>query len=289
MSKPRILLAIIATLCVLTSIGIALYPTVSDYYYSQVHRHTISDYSSEVDRMEDARIAEMISAARKYNRKLLRSGKQPNQIMDEKSMKKYNSLLNVYGGGVMGYIRIPKIGVFLPIYHGTDESVLQVGAGHLASSSLPVGGKGTHSVITGHSGLRSAVMFTDLDKLVEGDTFTIAVLKDVLTYEVDNISVVLPDELDSLKIQRGKDYCTLVTCTPYGVNTHRLLVRGHRIETEQETVVEIQEEASEAGMEPSVIIAGLAGVTASTAGICAVYLWRGYRKKKKKLSDNTRR
>lgn len=195
--------------------------------------------------MEDRKVENMLSRARKYNESLLRSGRQPGQVPDEDSMETYNKLLDVYGGGIMGYIRIPAISVFLPIYHGTDENVLQVGAGHLASSSLPVGGEGTHCVITGHSGLRSAVLFTDLDQLEEGDTFTITILKEVLTYEVDQIRTVEPDDMNLLAIERGKDYCTLVTCTPYGQNTHRLLVRGHRIETKEEAAEEIRKEASE--------------------------------------------
>lgn len=280
MSKPRILLAILASLCLLTSIGIAAYPTVSDFYYSQVHRHTISDYSEEVNNMKDAKAERMLLRAKRYNRELLRSGRQPNQLPDEESEDVYESLLNVYGDGVMGYIRIPKIDVFLPIYHGTDESVLQVGAGHLSSSSLPVGDEGTHCIITGHSGLRSAKLFTDLDQLEINDIFTITVLKEVLTYKIDQIETVLPDEMDSLTIDSDRDYCTLVTCTPYGVNTHRLLVRGHRVPTEKKVEQEVHEEAADEGPEP-LIPAAAGAVALSVTAVVVIFIWHRHRKKTK--------
>ena len=244
MSKSRILLAVFAVLCILASFGIAIYPTVSDYYYSLVHKHTIADYSVQVEKMEDDNIEEIFSGAREYNEYLLNAGKHPSQEPDENEIERYNQLLNIDVGGVMGYIRIPAISVFLPIYHGSDENVLQVGVGHMPLSSFPIGGEGTHCVLTGHSGLPSASLFTNLDQLKEGDIFTITVLKEVLTYEVDQILVVLPNDMGALSIEPGKDYCTLVTCTPYGVNTHRLLVRGHRIETKEEEAKEIKKVAS---------------------------------------------
>ena len=281
MSKPRILLAILAVLSILASIGTAAYPTVSDYYYSLTHRHTISDYSIEVEGMEAKKIEAMISEAQAYNQKLLKSGRKPGQIDDEE-LESYNKLLDVYGGGVMGYVRIPKIGVFLPIYHGTGEEVLQVGAGHIPSLSLPIGGEGTHSVLIGHSGLRTAVLFTDLDQLEKGDTFTVTVLKDVLTYEVDQISVVEPGDVELLKIVPGEDLCTLVTCTPYGVNTHRLLVRGHRIETPAESASEIIKEAAEGGESP-VIPAIICIASICVVCICIILILR--RRKKNRTSS----
>ena len=150
-------------------------------------------------------------------------------MLSDRELEEYNSVLDVTGTGIMGYVDIPKINVSLPIYHGTDESVLQIAIGHLAGSSLPVGGEGSHCVISGHRGLPSARLFTDIDQLQEGDRFMLQVLGETLTYEVDQIRTVLPDELDDLQREEGQDYCTLVTCTPYGVNTHRLLVRGHRV------------------------------------------------------------
>ena len=146
----------------------------------------------------------------------------------------YESLLDVSGNGIIGYIEIPTIKCSLPIYHGTDEAILQIAVGHIEGTSLPVGGSGTHCVLSGHRGLPSARLFTDLDKMVVGDTFMMRVLDETLTYEVDQIRIVLPNEMDDLEIEEGKDYCTLVTCTPYGINSHRLLVRGHRIENQVE-------------------------------------------------------
>ena len=153
--------------------------------------------------------------------------------MNDAQIKEYESILDINGSGIMGYIDIPKIHIMLPVYHGTADSVLQVAIGHLTGTSLPVGGEGSHCVVSGHRGLPSARLFTDLDKLVAGDTWTINVLDRTLTYEVDQIRVVEPTDLSNLKIEQGKDYCTLVTCTPYGINTHRLLVRGHRIPNAQ--------------------------------------------------------
>ena len=157
--------------------------------------------------------------------------------MSEEELEEYQTYLSVSGTNVIGYIEIDKIGCYLPIYHGTDESVLQVGVGHLEGSSLPVGGPGTHCVISGHRGLPSAKLFTDLDQMEVGDTFVLYVLDETLTYEVDQIRIVEPTEMSELAIVEGEDYCTLVTCTPYGINTHRLLVRGHRIENEEEAAV----------------------------------------------------
>ena len=154
--------------------------------------------------------------------------------MTDEERAQYESLLNVSGNGIIGYIEIPSINCSLPIYHGTDEAILQIAVGHIEGTSLPVGGSGTHCVLSGHRGLPSARLFTDLDKMVIGDTFLMRVLDETLTYEVDQIRIVLPYELDALEIEEGKDYCTLVTCTPYGVNSHRLLVRGHRIENQEE-------------------------------------------------------
>ena len=177
----------------------------------------------------------MWEEAQDYNRLLL-ARENPYLVTDEQR-ERYNSLLNVSGTGIMGYIEIPQIGCSLPIYHGTDHNVLQIAIGHLDWTSLPVGGESTHCVISGHRGLPSAKLFTDLDQLREGDIFVMRVLDETLTYEVDQILIVLPDETKDLLIEEGKDYCTLVTCTPYGVNSHRMLVRGHRIENQAEAMV----------------------------------------------------
>jgi sortase A len=221
-------------LCVAFIVGLSLlaYPTVSDYWNSVYATHTVSSYSSSVADIDDDRYAEIMNAAYEYNETLTKTPLSYVLTADEEA--EYKSQLDI--NAVMGYITIPSIRVELPIYHGTSESVLQVGAGHVAGSSLPVGGVGTHCVLSGHRGLPSAKLFTDLDKLVEGDTFTISVLDEVLTYEVDQILIVEPDDISALAIDPEQDYCTLVTCTPYGINTQRLLVRGHRIDNAAEAL-----------------------------------------------------
>ena len=205
-----------------------LYPSLSDYWNSVHQSRAIMSYAEQISKMDAKQYAEMIGAAEQYNEKLSETG--INWTMNEEQQKEYQSLLNYDGKGVMGYIDVPKINVKLPIYHGTSDEVLKTSIGHLPETSLPVGGEGSHSVLSGHRGLPSAKLFSDLDKLVEGDTFTLAILNETYTYEVDKIRVVEPKDLSELRIIDKNDYCTLVTCTPYGINTHRLLVRGYRID-----------------------------------------------------------
>lgn len=211
-------------------IGIALliYPSLSDYWNSFHQSRAIRTYAERVAKVDIREYERMIKDARRYNLFLAANGIQ--WEMGEEQLEEYHSLLNFDGTGVMGYIDVPKIRVKLPIYHGTEEKVLQTSIGHLTETSLPVGGSGSHCALSGHRGLPSARLFSDLDKLVEGDTFTLSILNESYTYEVDQIRVVEPKDLSLLQIEPGQDLCTLVTCTPYGVNTHRLLVRGHRIE-----------------------------------------------------------
>lgn len=185
--------------------------------------------------MDEEKYMEIWDAAAKYNTSLL--DRHNSYLLSEEQKTEYEELLNLAGNGVMGYVEIPSIGCSLPIYHGTAESVLQIAVGHLEWTSLPVGGLSTHCVISGHRGLPSAKLFTDLDELAEGDIFMLRVLNEILTYEVDKISIVEPDETEKLLIEADKDYCTMVTCTPYGINTHRLLVRGHRIANIEESKV----------------------------------------------------
>lgn len=201
----------------------------------------IASYVDQVNSLDDAQYETMLEQASAYNETLV--GKENRYILDEAETAEYNSLLDVTGTGIMGYVVIPKINVRLPIYHGTDPSVLEIAIGHIAGSSLPVGGESTHCVLSGHRGLPSAKLFTDIDQLKEGDQFMLEVLGDTLTYEVDQIKVVLPDELEDIEIEEGQDLCTLVTCTPYGVNTHRLLVRGHRVDTVEQNHVRIVSDA----------------------------------------------
>ena len=210
-------------------LSLLLYPTVSNYLNEKNSTRAISTYVAEMDSYDEEQFKEAWNNAVIYNEDL---AKQENVfLLPEKMISRYQDNLNITGTGIMGYIEIPKLDVSLPIYHGTSDSVLQRAIGHIDWSSLPVGGESTHCVVSGHRGLPSARLFTDIDKLREGDTFELIVLDTKLTYEVDQIRTVLPNEVDELHIVNGKDYCTLVTCTPYGINTHRLLVRGHRIES----------------------------------------------------------
>lgn len=223
-----IVLILIAGICVM------LYPTFSDWYNSLHQSRAIADYNEAVDTNSDEQNEELWQQAKEYNEKLAQRGidlSLGSKDDTDPEKEEYLKTLDVSGTGIMGYISIPSVHIRLPIYHDTSEGVLQVAVGHLAGTSLPVGGKSTHSVLTGHTGLPSAKLFTDIDQLKEGDTFQIIVLDHTLTYEVDDIRTVLPDQVDSLQIEEGKDLVTLITCTPYGINTHRLLVTGHRIPT----------------------------------------------------------
>lgn len=219
----------------IVGMALVLYPSFSNYFNQHYASRTVATYQDKVNSLSTDTTKEIIEKAEEYNKTLLSS---PSRFqMTDEEREEYESLLDITGTGVMGYITIPDIDVELPIYHGTDDAVLSIGAGHLEGSSLPVGGKGTHAVITGHRGLPSAKLFTDLPKLELGDTFEITVLDETLTYEVDQILTVLPDEVESLSIDPDEDYVTLVTCTPYGINSHRLLVRGHRIDTTEKVHV----------------------------------------------------
>ena len=219
-------------LLLLAGVSLLLYPSLSDYWNSMHQTRAIASYAETVSQLDTAQYDEMWKAVQDYNRSLAQ--RETAFALTDEQKAAYESLLDVSGLGVMGYIEIPEIDCSLPIYHGTEESVLQVAVGHLEWSSLPVGGEGTHCVLSGHRGLPSAKLFTNLDKLAVGDTFLLRVLDEVLTYEVDQILIVEPEQVDALGIVPGEDYCTLVTCTPYGINTHRLLVRGHRVENTPE-------------------------------------------------------
>ncbi|MBQ9061611.1 MAG: class C sortase [Eubacterium sp.] len=222
---------IILFVILLAGIAILLYPTFSNWWNNFHQTRAIAGYVEAVANMDAEEYERMWNDAVEYNKALLSKSNRYN--MTDEQRKEYESVLDVTGTGIMGYIEIPSIDVSLPIYHGTNESVLQIAIGHIESSSLPVGGIGTHCVISGHRGLPSAKLFTDIDQLQNGDRFMIQVLDRTLTYEVDQVRIVLPSELQDLEIDPNQDYCTLVTCTPYGVNTHRLLVRGHRVENEK--------------------------------------------------------
>lgn len=229
---------IILVIILLAGVGILLYPSVSDWWNSMHATRAIAGYVTAVEDMSGQEKEDMINAARAYNEKLPDG---VNFSLTDEEYAEYESLLDITGTGIMGYVQITAIGVNLPVYHSVDEGVLQIAVGHIPGSSLPVGGDRVHSVMSGHRGLPSAKLFSDLDQIQEGDVFTVTVLDETVTYMVDQIRIVLPEETDELAIQPGKDYCTLVTCTPYGINTHRILVRGRRIENIEGEVVVVAE------------------------------------------------
>jgi len=237
-------------LVLLAGLSLLLYPSLSEYWNSFHQTRAIADYNDQVSALDEADYTALWQAAQAYNQALAGQGNQ--HTLTDAQKQEYESLLNVAGTGMMGYIEIPSIDCSLPIYHGTDEAVLQVAAGHLDWSSLPVGGESTHCVLSGHRGLPSARLFTDLDKLQEGDVFLLRILNEVLTYQVDQIRIVEPQQTEDLQIVEGQDYCTLVTCTPYGINSHRLLVRGHRVENAAEAK-NVQVTADAVQIEPLIV------------------------------------
>ena len=229
--KKRVVFVIIFALVFIAGLSLLLYPTISSWWNRNHQSHAIVQYNEVTSGLSQREKDELLEAARIYNDKLFRMYR--GEDIDEKTLQEeYWSLLNVYGDGMMSVITIPRINVELPVRHGTDESVLQDGVGHLTNSSLPVGGANTHTVVSGHTGLPSARLFTDLEEVQLGDKFYFETLGKRITYEVDQILVVLPWQADSLAIEQNQDYCTLITCTPYGVNSHRLLVRGRRVDNE---------------------------------------------------------
>jgi len=220
---------VVMTVILVIGLGIIAYPTFSDWWNSYHQSQAIANYVEAVEETDPKKLDAMLQAAQKYNASLADNANRLS--MTDKERDEYNALLNLTGNGLIGYVQIPSIGVNLPVYHGVDETHLQVAIGHIEGTSLPIGGKGTHAAVSGHRGLPSAKLFSDLDKLTEGDTFAFTVLNQTITYEVDRVRIVEPKDLSDLTIDADKDYATLITCTPYGINTHRLLVRGHRIET----------------------------------------------------------
>lgn len=249
--KQNFISTLILSFLLLVGLSVMLYPTVSDWWNSKVQSRAIANYSEAIADIDDNGYAEILEKADDYNRRLLTVGSPFSNFED---VGGYWNSLDISGTGIMGYITIPQIDVELPIYHGTGEAVLNIAVGHLEGSSLPVGGESTHCVLSAHRGLPSARLFTDIDQLVVGDVFTITVLDEVLTYEVEEINIVLPHEMDKLAIQSGKDYVTLMTCTPYGVNTHRLLLRSRRIDTvyEQERTIRVSADAVQ--MDPLIVV-----------------------------------
>ena len=226
---------ILLVLILLIGLSLLLYPSFADWWNSFTQSRAIATYATNVANMDDEKYEALWDAAWEYNASL--RDRKNVYVLSDAQKAEYENLLNIGGNGIMGYIEIPEQNITLPIYHGTDEAVLQVAVGHLDWTSLPVGGTDSHCVLSGHRGLTSARIFTDLDKMVVGDIFMMRVLDEVLTYEVDQILIVEPHEVEALHIMPDEDLCTLVTCTPYGINTHRLLVRGHRIANQEEARV----------------------------------------------------
>ena len=232
-SKKNRITAILLVAVLLAGLSLLLYPLVSNYWNSIHQSQAIAAYMDDVAELDDGTYDALWEEAQGYNASLLEN--ENRFFPDEEERQQYEQLLSISDDGIIGYIEIPSIDVTLPIYHGTSEEILQVAIGHIEGSSLPVGGLSTHCVISGHRGLPSSRLFTDIDQLSEGDIFTLLVLDEALTYEADQIRIVEPDDISLLEIKEGEDLCTLVTCTPYGVNSHRLLVRGHRVENQEAT------------------------------------------------------
>ena len=226
---------ILLIVILVVGLSLLLYPSFSNWWNDQHQTKAIANYTDFVMTLKEEDYSDLWKSAEEYNKDLMT--RSNSYLLTEEQQQRYEQELNAAGNGIMAVIDIPSIDVTMPIYHGTSDAVLQVAIGHIDWSSLPTGGASTHCVISGHRGLPSARLFTDLDQLTVGDFFMLNVLDQVLTYEVDQILIVLPDETDALLIEEGKDLCTLVTCTPYGVNSHRLLVRGHRVENMEEAQV----------------------------------------------------
>lgn len=274
-NKNRITTVLLA-LVFLAGLSLLLYPTVSDYWNSFHASRAVAAYAQEVADLNGEEYDRLLAAARDYNARVAQ--RSNTFALTEEEAAEYQSLLNMDGTGIMGYIEISNIKLSLPIYHGTEESVLQIAVGHLDWSALPVGGEGTHCVLSGHRGLPSAKLFTNLDQLREGDTFTLRALDEVLCYEVDQIRVVEPQDTDALLPEPGQDLCTLVTCTPYGVNTHRLLVRGHRIENpDSADAIRVTSDAMQ--IEP-ILVAPAVGVPLALLAVAALLLSDRRRKRK---------
>lgn len=262
----------------LVGLSVMLYPAVSSWWNSMHMSRAVAAYQEAVEDTSKAEREVMLAAADDYNRRLFERHAGIGTNLED-----YQSVLDITGTGIMGYITIQKLDLELPIYHGMDANVLQVGVGHVSGSSLPVGGENTFSVLSGHRGMPDARLFTDIDQLVKGDIFIITVLDRKIAYQVDDISTVLPREVEELRIVEGKDYCTLVTCTPYGINTHRLLVRGHRVALPDNTELPTAQEKIQ-GLDWKIKL--LAVILALLLLLGIVLLWRRRKKKKRKRRES---
>lgn len=241
MKKKDKLINTIFVLLILAGFCLLLYPTVSDYWNSFHSSQAIQGYVTQVDNIDREKYEQIWNDAVEYNESLLT--RKNHYLLSDKQRETYLSLFNIDVTGIIGYIEIPAINCMLPFYHSTEESVLSTAVGHLEWTSLPTGGESTHCVLSAHRGLPSAKLFTDLDRMTTGDIFMLHVLDKTLTYSVDQILIVEPHEVEALHIQDGEDLCTLVTCTPYGINSHRLLVRGHRVENIDDKIIHVTADA----------------------------------------------
>lgn len=263
----------------IVGLSVLLYPAISNYINQKNASKVISEYNDKLENTSSDRIDSMFAQAQDYNKRL---GETSSAFYNPELVKGYDTTLDITGTGIMGYIDIDRIGVELPIYHTVDDSVLSAGAGHLEGTSLPIGGASTHCVLSGHRGLPSAKLFTDLDELEVGDEFTITVLDQKLTYRIDRIKTVKPSETEDLQIESGKDYCTLMTCTPYGINSHRLLLRGVRVETaEEKPGIFVKNEAFR--IDP-LVVTPIVAVPMLVAALVFVLVRDHISKKKKKLA-----
>lgn len=275
---------IILVVILLAGVGLIAYPGFSDWWNSFHQTRAIAEYTATVANMDKEEFDRMWAEAEEFNKSLIGNPGRYTPSNEEKEL--YKSILDVTGTGIMGYIDIPSIKISLPVYHGTDEAILQIAIGHIIGTSFPIGGEGSHCAVSGHRGLPSAKLFTDIDKLQAGDKFLLQVLDRTLTYEVDQIRIVLPQELQDLEIDPYSDYCTLITCTPYGVNTHRLLVRGHRVDNDNTDATRVTADAMR--FEP-VIVAPL--VAAPILFILLIYVlistsrWNKRRTAKRSKAD----
>ena len=261
----------ISAIAMIGALGLIAYPTFSDWWNRMHQSYAVAGYVEQTKDMSGAERKAMLKAAHEYNERLAANGDRWH--MTDAQKREYDETLDVTGTGIMGYVTIPRIKVKLPVYHGTSDGVLQIAAGHLAGTSLPVGGATTHAVVSGHTGLPSARLLTGLDELKKGDTFAFHVLDQTYTYKVDQISVVLPSEISKLNIESGADYATLITCTPYGVNSHRLLVRGHRIPNPKVPDTTQYDEPGEMTAVAAVVV-GLLVLIVGCALVWLAGLWR---------------
>lgn len=229
-------------------LSVMLYPTISSYWNSRTQSQAIVDYEKMLESIKPEDYSAIFAEAEEYNNQL---SKLDFPLLEYVDLDGYEDILNLSGTGMMGYVTIDVIGVELPVYHGTDDDVLSIAVGHLQGTSFPIGGENTHTVVSAHRGLPNAKLFTDLDKVEIGDIFTFTILDRVITYQVDQIKVITPSDVSDLVIEDGKEYCTLLTCTPYGINTHRLLVRGHKIDSAQQKTIYVTSDAHQ--IEPLIV------------------------------------